>query len=46
MKCNEIKQLQAKLVGRDRVIQGMKQQEAVDVAQTDSFKVSWKAACK
>jgi len=46
MKRNEIKQLQAKLVDRDKVIQAMKQQEAVYLAQTDSFKVRWKTSCK
>ena len=39
MKRNEIKQLQAKLVDRDKVIQAMEQQEAVYHAQTDNFKV-------
>ena len=45
MKCNEIKQLKAKLVDRDKVIQAMKQQEAVYIAQTDNFKVNWKMSC-
>ena len=43
MKRNEIKQLQAKLVDRDKVIQAMKQQEAVYLAQADNLKVSWKS---
>ena len=42
----KLKQLQAKLVDRDRVIQAMKQQEAVYLAQTDSIKVSWEMSCK
>jgi len=46
MKRNEIKQLQAKLEDREKVIQAMKQQEAVYLAQTDSFKVSWKTSHK
>ena len=46
MKRNEIKQLQTKLVERDKVIQAMKQQEAVYLAQADNFKVSWKTSCK
>jgi hypothetical protein len=46
MKRNEIKQLQAKLVERDKVMQAMKQQEAFYLAQTDNFKVSWKTSCK
>jgi len=46
MKRNEIKQLQAKLEDRDKVIQAMKQQEAVYLVQTDNFKVSWKTSCK
>ena len=45
MKRNEIKQLQAKLVDRDKVNQAMKQQEAVYFAQTDNFKVNWKTSC-
>jgi len=28
------------------MIQAMKQQEAVYLAQTDSFKVNWKMSCK
>ena len=46
MKHNEIRQLQVKLVDRDKVIQTMKQQEAVYLAQTDNFEVSWKTSCK
>jgi hypothetical protein len=42
MKRNEIKQLHSQLLDRDNVIQTMKQQEAVYLAQTDNFKVSWK----
>ena len=45
MKHNEIKQLQAKVVVRDKVIEAMKQQEAVYIAQTDNFKVNWKTSC-
>jgi hypothetical protein len=41
MKRDEIQQLQAQLRDRDKVIQTMKQQEAVYLAQTDNFKVSW-----
>jgi hypothetical protein len=46
MKDNEIKQLQAKLVDREKMIQTMKQQEAVYLAQADNVKVSWKTSCK
>jgi hypothetical protein len=46
MKGNEIKQLQANLVDRDKVIQTMKEQEATYLAQADNFKVSWKTLCK
>ena len=46
MKLNEIKQLEAKFVDRDKVIRAMKQQEAVYLAQTDSFKVNWETSCK
>ena len=46
MKRDEVKQLQAQLEERDEVIQAMKQQEAAYLAQTDSFKVSWKTSCK
>jgi len=46
MEHKEIKQLQAELVDRDKVIRAMKQQEAVYLAQTDSFKVRWKTSCK
>ena len=45
MKRNEIKQLQAKLVYRDKVIQAMKQEEAVYLAQTDNLKVNWETSC-
>jgi hypothetical protein len=46
MKRNEVKELQVQLEDRDEVIQAMKQQEAAYLAQTDSFKVSWKTYCK
>jgi len=46
MKRNEIKQLQAKLADRDKVIQAMEQQEAVYLAQTVNFEVSFKMSCK
>ena len=46
VKHNEIKQLQAKLVERDKMIQAMKQQEYVYLAQTDNLKVNSKTSCK
>lgn len=41
MKREEIKQLKAQLLDRDKVIQKMREQEAAYLAQADSFKVGW-----
>ena len=38
--------MKSKLVDRDKVIQAMKQQGAVYLAQTDISKVSWKTSYK
>ena len=46
MKRNEIRQLQAKLVDRDKAIQAIKQREDVYLAECENFKVNSKTSCK
>jgi len=43
MKCNDIEQLQARLVDRDNLIQALKQNAASCFSWADDLKVSWKS---